>query len=54
MGEQEEQRREARVECQGCNFRAVVAPSDNRLPADVVVEHGRESGHKLSVRRVED
>ena len=42
------------MECQDCNFTAVVTPNDDRLPADVVVEHGRESGHKLSVRRVED
>ena len=52
MGEQQE-RQEARVECQDCNYSVVVTASDDRLPADVVVEHGRKSGHKLSVRSIE-
>jgi hypothetical protein len=44
---------ETRVECQDCNFATVVSPDEDRLPADVVVEHGRESGHKLAVHAVE-
>ena len=44
---------EARVECQDCGFSTIVKPGEDRIPADVVVEHGRESGHKLSVGPVE-
>lgn len=39
----------ARVECQECHFSTVVRPGDGRVPADVVIEHGKEAGHKLSV-----
>ena len=39
----------ARVTCTECPFSAVVEDDDDRLPADVVREHGEESGHKLSV-----
>ena len=50
MGEQEA----ARVECRECWFSADVAPGDDRSPAEVVIAHGRESGHKLSVTSLED
>lgn len=41
-----------RVECQECHFSEIVRAGDARIPADVVIEHGKESGHKLSVTRV--
>ena len=40
---------EALVDCQECAFSRTVHPDDGTLPADVVVEHGRETGHKLAV-----
>lgn len=40
---------QAEVVCQDCPFSAVVAEDDDRLPADIVTEHGKETGHKLSV-----
>lgn len=40
----------ARVECRECCFSADVEPDDDRIPAEVVIAHGRESGHKLSVK----
>lgn len=43
----------ARVVCQDCWFSTVVRPDDDRLPADVVIDHGKESGHKLSVESLE-
>lgn len=45
----ESHHRRARVDCTECPFSAVVEDGDDRLPADVVREHGEESGHKLSV-----
>lgn len=41
-----------RVECQECQFSALVREGDGRIPADVVIEHGKESGHKLAVTSV--
>lgn len=43
-----------RVECRECTFTAVVTESDDRVPAEVVIAHGKESGHKLSVTTIED
>lgn len=40
---------EALIDCQECGFSKTVRPEDGTLPADVVVEHGKETGHKLSV-----
>lgn len=45
---------EALIECQDCAFSKTVHPDDGTLPADVVVEHGRETGHKLSVGAIAD
>lgn len=39
-----------RVECQECQFSEVVEPGDDRVPADIVIEHGKKRGHKLSVK----
>lgn len=39
----------ALVNCKECPYSEVVMDEDDRLPADVVREHGEESGHKLSV-----
>lgn len=42
--------RVARVDCQDCLFSEVVYPADRALPADIVVEHGRETGHTSRVK----
>jgi hypothetical protein len=47
MGE----RTRARIECL---FATDVGPDDDRSPAEVVISHGRASGHELSVTTVED
>lgn len=39
-----------RVQCKECQFSTVVDPGDDRDPADIVIEHGKEMGHKLSVK----
>lgn len=44
---------EAVIDCQECAFSKTVHPDDGKLAADVVVEHGRETGHKLSVSAIE-
>lgn len=44
----------ARVVCADCPFSATISDGDARLPADVVREHGRETGHKLSVEFPEE
>lgn len=40
-----------RVTCVECHFSTVVALSE-QLPADVIKEHGRETGHKLTTEEV--
>lgn len=42
------------VDCQECAFSRVVEPTTEELPADVVIEHGRSSGHKLRVGEIEN
>lgn len=37
------------VDCQDCLFAAQVAPDDEVAPADLLIDHGRETGHKLTV-----
>jgi hypothetical protein len=40
-----------RLECNHCHFERVVEEVDVS-PADVVIRHGRETGHKVSVRKL--
>ena len=40
------------VTCTECPFSATVTPADDRLPAEYVVDHGKETGHKLQTNRV--
>lgn len=49
-----EPRQRMRVECTDCSFVRVVAPEDDVLPADVLIEHGRETGHTLNAEPVEE
>lgn len=42
--------KQARFECEDCPFSTIINDDDDRLPADVVREHGQEMGHKLSVK----
>ena len=39
-----------RVECTECQFSTIVEPGGDREPTDIVIEHGKEMGHKLSVK----
>lgn len=43
-----------RVDCTECHFSRVIGPDDDELPAQVAVEHGRETGHKLTYDEVEE
>ena len=43
-----------KVECKECRFSRVVGPDDDRLPGEVVIEHGDETGHRLDVEPLED
>lgn len=49
-----EERRETRVECQICGFSRIVSPDDDETPADVIVEHGRETGHTLAIEVLDE
>lgn len=42
------------VECTDCHFARVISPEDEELPADVVIEHGQETGHTLSTHPVDE
>ena len=37
------------VTCRECAFKQVVNPGDEVLPSEVVVEHGKRTGHKPTV-----
>lgn len=37
-----------RIECTECQFARTVSPDEDVLPADVIVEHGDETGHTLN------
>lgn len=49
----EESLREVRVVCTACSFEQLVE-QDGEKPAAVIVEHGRETGHKLCTEGIED
>lgn len=35
------------VKCLDCHFSKEVAVTDGKLPAEVLIEHGRETGHTV-------
>ncbi|USZ68216.1 hypothetical protein NGM10_00385 [Halorussus salilacus] len=41
-----------RVSCRDCSFEQVVDACGDTKPADVLVEHGQQTGHTLSVSKV--
>ena len=43
-----------RVSCRDCSFEKVIGPEDDVKPADVLIEHGQQTDHKLAVSRIED
>ena len=44
---------DTRVECRDCLFSTIVQSGADERPADVVIEHGRETGHKLQSEPLE-
>lgn len=42
------------VDCTECPFSRTVAADDERDPAEVVIEHGKRTGHLLSVGSPEE
>ena len=42
------------VDCTECPFSLTVAPEDDRVPAEVVIEHGKQTGHLLRVGSSEE
>lgn len=46
--------RVAQVVCQDCPFSKVVHPADRELPANIVVKHGRKTGHTSRVKYPDD
>lgn len=43
-----------KIECTECPYSQLVHPEDDALPAEVIVEHGRETGHKLTTANVHE
>lgn len=42
------------VECNDCQFSRIVEPGDEELPGEVVIKHGDETGHQLSLNSIDD
>lgn len=42
-----------RLECTRCGFARTVQPADDVRAADLIIEHGRETGHTLAAKRLE-
>lgn len=41
------------IDCRECGFRKEFGPDGDELPADTVISHGQETGHKLTVNKPE-
>ena len=50
----DEDRTRIRVSCRDCSFERVVDTRGDTKPADVLVDHGQQTGHTLSVSKVEE
>lgn len=37
------------IDCQECGFRKETSHGDDEPPSDVIITHGRNTGHKVSV-----
>ena len=44
--------RRVELDCTECHFSRVVTIDGDELPAEVVVRHGEETGHHVSVREL--
>lgn len=42
------------VDCTECPFSRTVSPDDDLVPAEVVIEHGKQTGHLLRVGSPEE
>lgn len=42
------------VDCTDCPFSKIIPLDGEVIPAEVVIEHGQEYGHKLSVNPIEE
>lgn len=42
------------VTCTDCQYSRVISPDDPILLADLIIEHGRETGHTLAAERVDE
>lgn len=43
-----------KVQCQACAFSQVVTPEDDETPAELIIEHGRETGHTLAITLIDE
>lgn len=51
MAEQVEQR--MHLDCQECTFSTLAAIDGERLPAEILIEHSRETGHKVALSQAD-
>lgn len=42
-----------RVDCTECRFSETAGPDSDQLPGELLVQHARETGHKLSLTRLD-
>lgn len=42
------------VNCTECHFSRTVSTDGETLPADIIQEHGQETGHSLSVTSLDE
>jgi hypothetical protein len=43
---------EIQIECHECQFGQTLHGTEDKSPAEIIIEHGRESGHVLEIVRI--
>lgn len=42
------------VECKECSYTKIIHSDDDDLPSDIIIEHGRVTGHRLTVSELKE
>lgn len=53
-GEEPRSQEKLVVDCSECQFWRVILEDEETAPAEIVVEHGRETGHTLAISQIDE